>query len=57
MLILLGRAIEDTSVGKDVYHASAIRVSLFVAAAGLYAWARLVVQRWSTARSKGGVPG
>ena len=33
MLILLGPAIEDTANGKDVYKASAIRVSLFVAVA------------------------
>ena len=38
MLILLGPAIEDAAVGKDVYRASAIRVSLFIGIA-LYAWA------------------
>ena len=52
MLILLGRAIKHTSIGKDVYHASAIRVSLFVAVA-LYAWAMVwVLERWRVARSK-----
>lgn len=38
MLIVLGPAIEDAAVGKDVYSASATRVALFVAVA-FYAWA------------------
>src|SRR5688572_8885746 len=38
MLILLGPGIEDAAVGNDVYKASAVRVSLFIAVA-LYAWA------------------
>jgi hypothetical protein len=46
MLILLGPAIEDTANGKDVYKASAVRVSLFIAVA-LYAWATVwVLERW-----------
>jgi hypothetical protein len=46
MLILLGPAIEDSANGKDVYRASAVRVSLFVAVA-LYAWATVwVLERW-----------
>jgi hypothetical protein len=46
MLILLGPAIEDSAYGKDVYRASAVRISLFVAVA-LYAWATVwVLERW-----------
>jgi hypothetical protein len=46
MLILLGPAIEDSANGKDVYKASAVRVSLFVAVA-LYAWATVwALERW-----------
>jgi hypothetical protein len=46
MLILLGPAIEDSAEGKDVYKASAMRISLFVAVA-LYAWATVwVLERW-----------
>ena len=52
MLILLGPAIEDASVGKDVYRASVTRVALFVAVA-LYAWATVwVLERWRASRSK-----
>lgn len=52
MLILLGPAIEDAAVGKDVYSASATRVALFVAVA-LYAWATVwVLERWRASRSK-----
>ena len=52
MLILLGPAIEDAAVGKDVYKASAIRVALFVAVA-LYAWATVwVLEHWRASRSK-----
>lgn len=52
MLILLGPAIEDASVGKDVYRASATRVALFVAVS-LYAWATVwVLERWRASRSK-----
>jgi hypothetical protein len=52
MLILLGPAIEDAAVGKDVYGASATRIALFVAVA-LYAWATVwVLERWRASRSK-----
>jgi hypothetical protein len=52
MLILLGPAIEDAAVGKDVYSASATRVALFVAVA-LYAWATVwVLERWRASKSK-----
>ena len=52
MLILLGPAIEDAAVGKDVYSASATRVALFIAVA-LYAWATVwVLERWHGSRSK-----
>ena len=51
MLILLGPAIEDAAVGKDVYSASATRVALFVGVA-LYAWATVwVLERWRASRS------
>ena len=50
MLILLGPAIEDANVGKDVYRASAIRVALFVAVA-IYAWVTVwVLERWRASR-------
>jgi Protein of unknown function (DUF2955) len=46
MLILLGPAIEDSANGKDVYKASAVRISLFIVVA-LYAWATVwVLERW-----------
>jgi len=46
MLLLLGPAIEDAAVGKDVYGASATRVALFVGVA-LYAWAVVwALERW-----------
>lgn len=46
MLILLGPAIEDSVQGKDVVHASTIRVCLFLALA-LYAWLTVwVLERW-----------
>jgi Protein of unknown function (DUF2955) len=52
MLILLGPAIEDAAVGKDVYSASATRVALFIAVS-LYAWATVwVLERWRASRSK-----
>jgi len=52
MFILLGPAIEDAAVGKDVYKASATRVALFVAVA-LYAWATVwVLERWRASRSR-----
>jgi hypothetical protein len=38
MLIFLGPAIEDSANGKDVFKASLVRVSLFIAIS-LYAWA------------------
>ena len=51
MFILLGPAIEDAAVGKDVYKASATRVALFVAVA-LYAWATVwAFERWRASRS------
>ena len=50
MLILLGPAIEDAAVGKDVYSASAHRVTLFIVVA-LYAWATVwVLERWRASR-------
>ena len=52
MLILLGPAIEDAAVGKDVYSASATRVTLFIAVS-LYAWVTVwVLERWRASRSK-----
>ena len=52
MLILLGPAIEDAAVGKDVYSASATRVALFVGVA-LYAWATMwVLECLRASRSK-----
>ncbi len=52
MLILLGPAIEDAAVGKDVFSASATRVALFVGVA-LYAWATVwALERWRASRSK-----
>jgi Protein of unknown function (DUF2955) len=52
MFILLGPAIEDAAVGKDVYKASATRVALFVAVA-LYAWATVwALERWRASRSR-----
>ncbi|HKO67691.1 MAG TPA: hypothetical protein VJU53_07790, partial [Burkholderiaceae bacterium] len=51
MLIVLGPGIEDAAVGKDVYEASAIRVTLFIALA-LYAWATVwLFERWRASRS------
>jgi hypothetical protein len=53
MVIVLGPAIEDSANGKDVYTASATRVSLFVGVA-LYAWATVwVLERWRASRSRG----
>jgi hypothetical protein len=52
MLILLGPAIEDAAVGKDVYSASATRVALFIGVA-LYAWATVwALERLRASRSK-----
>jgi hypothetical protein len=52
MLILLGPAIEDAAVGKDVYSASATRVGLFVGVA-LYAWTTVwALERWRASRSR-----
>ena len=42
MLILLGPAVEDSTNGKDVYMAFAVRMSLFVAVT-IYAWAAISV--------------
>jgi hypothetical protein len=51
MFMLLGPAIEDSAEGKDVYRASAIRISLFLLVA-LYAWATVwALERWRAARS------
>jgi FtsH-binding integral membrane protein len=56
MLILLGPAIEDSADGKDVYAASAFRVTLFVGVA-LYAWAVVwVLERWRAARTASAAP-
>ena len=52
MFILLGPAIEDAAVGKDVYRASVTRVALFVAVA-VYAWAMVwALEHWRASRSK-----
>jgi hypothetical protein len=52
MLILLGPAIEDAAVGKDVYSASATRVALFIGVA-LYAWATVwALESLRASRSK-----
>jgi hypothetical protein len=52
MLILLGPAIEDAAIGKDVYSASATRVALFVGVA-LYAWATVwALERWRASSSE-----
>ena len=51
MFILLGPGIEDAAVGNDVYKASAIRLTLYVAVA-LYAWATVwALERWRASRS------
>jgi len=51
MLILLGPAIEDSAVGKDVVVAGAIRLCVFVGLA-LYAWATVwALERWRAARA------
>jgi hypothetical protein len=51
MLIVLGPGIEDAAVGNDVYKASAIRVTLYVAVA-LYAWLMVwALERWRASRS------
>ena len=56
MWILLGPAIEDASVGKDVGSASATRVALFIVAS-LYAWAMVwALERWRASRSRSLVP-
>jgi hypothetical protein len=56
MWILLGPAIEDASVGKDVVSASATRVLLFVAAS-LYAWTMVwALERWRASRARSLVP-
>jgi len=50
MFILLGPGIEDAAVGRDVYKASAIRVTLYIAVA-LYAWATVwALERWRGSR-------
>jgi hypothetical protein len=57
MWILLGPAIEDASVGKDVGSAAATRVALFIAAS-LYAWAMVgALERWRTWRGDSPVAG
>jgi len=56
MLILLGPAIEDSAVGKDVFSASVTRAGLFVGAA-LYAWGVVwAFQRWKASRSAAAGP-
>jgi hypothetical protein len=56
MFIVLGPGIEDAAVGKDVYLASAIRCSLFVAVA-LYAWALVwALESWRASRSRSLAP-
>ena len=51
MFILLGPAIEDAAVGKDVYKASAARVALFIAVS-FYAWATVwVLEQWRAGRA------
>ena len=50
MFIVLGPGIEDAAAGKDVYLASATRVSLFVLVS-LYAWATVwALGRWRASR-------
>lgn len=52
MLILLGPAIEDAAVGKDVGSASATRVALFIGVA-LYAWASVwALDLWRASRTE-----
>jgi hypothetical protein len=56
LLMLLGPAIEDSANGKDVYLASAVRVSLFLLVA-LYAWATVwALERWRASRSRSLLP-
>jgi hypothetical protein len=56
MLILLGPAIEDAAVGKDVYSASATRVLLFIGVS-FYAWAVVwILERWRASRSRSLLP-
>lgn len=51
MFILIGPGIEDAAIGKDVYSASATRVTLFVGVA-LYAWATVwALERWRARNS------
>ena len=46
MLILLGPAVQDSSNGKDVYKAFAVRISLFLAVT-LYSWMSIVlIETW-----------
>lgn len=52
MFIVLGPAIEDAAVGKDVYKASVVRVSVVLAVA-IYAWATVwALERWRASRSR-----
>lgn len=50
-IILVGPAIEDSASGKDVFAASAMRVSLFVALA-FYAWAMVWLLEHGRARKR-----
>jgi hypothetical protein len=51
MLILLGPAIEDSALGKDVFKASVTRSALFIGVA-MYAWAIVwAIERWSSPKS------
>lgn len=56
-IILAGPAIEDSANGKDVFAASAMRVSLFVALA-LYAWAMVwLLEGWRARKRNISPPG
>ena len=56
-IIFFGPAIEDSASGKDVFAASAMRVSLFVALA-FYAWAMVwLLERWRARRQNIPQPG
>jgi hypothetical protein len=51
MLILLGPAIEDSAIGKDVFKASITRAALFIGVA-IYAWTIVwAIDRWCSHRS------
>jgi hypothetical protein len=57
MLVLLGPAIEDSANGKDVFKASVVRVSLFIAIS-IYAWAVVwLLESLRKFRSRSPLPG